>query len=148
MVALPRYLKESDKMNLKWNVYRENWNSQKIETFNIFDHSRFYESVKKALEKFDNKEEFSEEIRKDLLWCYWSKCEWETVITSFPPRIAKDEIDRLNAEFKVDTERYGREPKSVYVSPEVSRKVDIYEQVRLNWDVFVDYVWSHKMSKR
>ncbi len=135
-------------MKLEWNVYVEDWNAKKIRTFNIFNHSRFCEDVKKALKKFDNKEEFAEEVRKSLAWCYWSKCEYETVITSFPPRIAKEELDRLNNEFKNDTNKYGHEPHSVWVSPVIGKKVDIYEQVRLNWNIFVDYVWSHKRSKK
>lgn len=134
-------------MKLEWNVFREDWNSKKIETFNIFNHSRFYEDVKKHLKKCENKEKFAEELRKSLAWCYWSKCEWETVITSFPVRITKEEIGRLNKEFKADTERYGHEPYSIWISPTVGKKVDIYEQVRLNWGVFVDYVWSHKRNK-
>ena len=135
-------------MKLEWNVFVEDWNRKEIKTFNIFQHGRFYEDVKKALKKIDNKEEFAEELRKSLAWCYWSKCEWETVITSFPARITKEELDRLNEEFKSDTEKYGHEPYSLWISPTVGKKVDIYEQVRLNWDIFVDYIWSHKKEKK
>ena len=134
-------------MKLEWNVFKENWNSKEIDTFNVFNHSRFYEDVKKHLKKCENKEEFAEELRKSLAWCYWSKCEYETVITSFPTRIDKEELNRLNEEFKKDAERYGHEPHTMWLSPVVGKKVDIYEQVRLNWDIFVDYVWSQKRSK-
>ena len=133
---------------MEWNVFVEDWNRKEIKTFNIFQHGRFLEDVKKALKKLDNKEEFAEEIKKSLAWCYWSKCEWETVITSFPARITKEELHRLNKEFKSDTEKYGHEPHSMYISQTVRKKVDVYEQVRLNWGIFIDYLWSHKKEKK
>ena len=135
-------------MKLEWNVFIEDWNGKKIKTFNIFDHSKFYKDVKKYLKKCEDKEEFAEEIRKSLAWCYWSKCEWETVITSFPARITKDELNRLNTEFKCDTEKYGREPYSMWISPTIGKKVDVYSQVMLNENIFIDYLWSHKRSKK
>ena len=122
----------------------EDFNCREIKVFNIFNHAKFNEDVKKALKKFDNKEEFSEEVRKSLAWCYWSKCEWETIITSFPARITKEELDRLNEEFKNDTEKYGREPCSMWISPTVGRKVDIYDQIMLNFQHFINYIWSNK----
>lgn len=134
-------------MKLEWNVYIEDFNSREIKVFNIFNHAKFNEDVKKALKKFDNKEDFSEEVRKSLVWCYWSKCEWETVITSFPTRITKEELDRLNKEFKNSTEAYGHEPYCLWMSPSVHKKIDVYEQVMLNWNVFIDYVWSCKNNK-
>ena len=140
--------KEVDRLKLEWNVFVEDWNRNEIKTFNIFKHGRFLEDVKKSLKKFDNKEDFAEELRKDLAYYYWGKCEWETIITSFPTRITKEELDRLNKEFKKDSERYEHEPYSMWISPTVYKKVDVYEQIRLNWDIFVGYVWSHKRSKK
>lgn len=133
---------------MEWFVYVEDWNSKEIKPFNIFQHGRFLEDVKKTLKKFGSKEEFAEEIKKSLAYYYWSKCEWETIITSLPTRITKEELDRLNEEFKSDTEKYGHEPYSMYILPTVRKKVDVYEQVRLNWGIFIDYLWSHKKEKK
>ena len=27
---------------------------------------------------------------------------------------------------------------------EVAEKVDIYDQVLLNWDIFIEYLWNHR----
>lgn len=135
-------------MNLEWYVYREDWNNKKIETFNIFNNSRFCEDVKMALKKFDNKEDFAEEVKKSLMWCYWCKSEHEIVITTWAPHITMSELDRLNTEREKTLKEYNREPYRLYINPEVGEKVDIYSQVRLNWSVFVDYVWSHKNNYR
>lgn len=131
-------------MKLEWFVYRENWNNKKIEVFNIFDHSRFYEDVKMALKKFDNKEDFIEEVKKSLIWCYWCKSEYETVITTWTPHITMLELDRLNTEREKALKEYNREPYRLYINPEIGEKVDIYSQVMLNKDVFFEYLWSHK----
>lgn len=135
-------------MKLEWFVYRENWNSRKIEMFNIFDHSRFYNDVKKALKKFDNKEEFAKEVKKSLTLCYWCKSEYEIVITTWSPYITMSELDRLNKEREKTLSQYDREPHRLHINPEVGEKVDIFSQVAMNYNVFIDYLWSHKRSKK
>ena len=135
-------------MKLEWNVYREDWSKKKIEVFNIFNHSRFYEDVKKALKNFDNKEEFVEEVQKSLMWCYWCKSEYEVVITTWAPHITMSELDRLNTEREKTLKEYNREPYRLYVNPEIGEKVDIYSQVMLNKDAFFNYLWSHKGGQK
>ena len=125
----------------------ESFNKKSIEKFNIFDHGRFFEDVKKALKENQNKEEFAKEIRKCLIYYFWSKCEYEVVITSWVPRITKDELDRLNEDFKKSVDN-GYEPYSLCVSPEVRKKIDIYDQVMLNFDKFVDYIWSFRSKSK
>lgn len=134
-------------MKLEWNVYTHDFNSREIKTFNIFNHGRFLEDVKKDLKKYNTKEEFAERLRGRLFYYYGSKCEWEVVITSWVPHITMSELDRINAEREESKKKYDRDPYSLYVNLDVGAKVDVYEQARLNWDVFVDYVWSHKKSK-
>ena len=131
-------------MKLEYYVYYHNFNGRSIEKFNIFDHGRFLEDVKKDLKKYADKEEFSERLQGHLFYYYGSKCEWEVVITSWVPHITISELNRLNEEREKTLKEYNREPYSLYVNPDVGEKQDVYEQVMLNWDLFVDYVWSHK----
>ena len=81
---------------------------------------------------------FNEEVRRSLLYYYWSKCEWEVVITSWPPYVKKEEIDRLNKEM-MDNPNHYRES----VNLDVGEKIDVYSQVMANWDIFIDYVWNN-----
>lgn len=133
-------------MKLEWNVYVEDINKKEIKIFNIFDHGRFLEDVKKDLKKYEIKEEFADRLRGHLFYYYGSKAEWEVVITSWVPHITMSELDRLNEEREENKKKYGRDPYSLYVNPDIGRKIDVYEQVRLNWCLFVDYVWSRKRS--
>lgn len=99
--------------NMVWNVYYHNFNQNKIEIYNIFDHDGFNKVVKEILCKHQTKEEFAGELLMELSYCYWSRAEWETVIK---PWCGGGDYEGI--------------------------KIDVYQQVMLNWDLFVDYVWS------
>lgn len=106
---------------LEWNVYIGNFQNS-ADKYNIFNHWRFFEDCQRNYKKNkDDKDVFLKQLRRDLMYYFWSKTEWEVVITHWPPH--RDDEERFNKE---------------------SIKVDVFDQVRLNWDVFCDYVWSHK----
>lgn len=115
---------------------------QGLRVFNIFDHYSFMESVRKLLKKPMSKEEFSELLRREVLYYYWSKAEWELVITNTQPHIDSKELNRLITDCYL--KRTVAEPPLLFSHVNLSdaEKIDVYEQVRLNWDEFVDYVWS------
>ena len=129
---------------MKWIVYYYNCNAKKIETYNIFEHGGFREYVKKAAIKYKNKEEFAEQLKRELFYYFGSKCEWEIIITSWTTHITMNELDRLNTEREKTIKENGREPYSLYVNPEIGEKIDVRDQVINNWDVFVDYVWNNR----
>lgn len=135
-------------MNLKWNVFRYDINKNEIVTFNIFDHWRFEEDVQKSLKKFKDKDEFAEQLRRDLRYYFWSKCEYEVIISSFPVYITMNELDRLNSERVEHKEKWGKDYFRISVCPDAGSKIDIYEQVMNNWDIFLDYVWNSKKRRK
>lgn len=131
-------------MKLEWNVYREDFNNKEIKVFNIFNHGRFDEDVKKDLKECKTKEEFSENLKKNLRYYYWSKAEWEVVITSWTPHIDEKELHRLNEDYETHYKKYGKYPYNIHVEPNVFEKIDVYSQVMLNYNVFLDYLWNTK----
>ena len=106
------------KYELKWNVFYHDINKQKITTLNIFNHWKFAEDVQKSLKKFKDKDEFAEELRRDLFYYFGSKCEYEVVVKPWAGGRGHEDI-----------------------------KVDIYTQVMNNFEVFVDYVWNSKIHR-
>ena len=101
---------------LVWNVWVLNFNERRIETHNVFDHGGFLKDCKKAAAKFaKDPDGFAEEVRRSLMYWYWSKCEWELILSSWPP-----------------SERV----------PEI--KVDVYAQVMINKDVFFPWLWERR----
>lgn len=127
-----------------WNVYYRDMHTRQIKVWNIFNHSSFREEVINLKKKKLPKEEFSKRLERKVLHYFWSKFEYEAVITSFPPYIDKKELDRLNSEYENFNTTYGHYPLTIDVCPETYEKIDIYQQVHLNWNVFVNYVWRAK----
>ena len=136
-----------DVKDLKWVVYCHSFNNKEIKTFNIFEHSRLCEEIEKHFKKYKNKDEFAEHLKHSLMYYYWSKCEWETVITEWVPHITIEELNRLNAEREKTLKEYNREPYSLYVNPKVAIKIDVYDQIMNNWEIFLDYVWNSKIHR-
>lgn len=97
--------------SMTWNVYYHNFNQNKIEIYNIFDHGGFNKGVKEILNKCKTKEELAEELRMELNYYFWSRAEWEAAIKPWCG---------------------GGDYRGI--------RIDVCDQVMLNFDVFVDYV--------
>lgn len=127
-----------------WNVYCEDFNRNTIIKYNIFDHSGFAQDVKNMLESDVPKNEFTEQLNRSLRYWFCGKTEYEAVISSWPTYIDKAELDRLNTEYEEYNNKRGRYPYKINVAPDVSEKVSVYDQVMMNWEQFIEYVWSDK----
>ena len=106
--------------DMHWFVIVEDFNGRRIEEYDIFEHSEFMNDVRKAYRKHRTDfDAFAEKVRGSLFYYFRSKCEWEVIVSSWPAS------DRVPA-----------------------RKVDVYQQVMLNWDVFIRYVWHQAHARR
>ena len=124
--------------NMIWNVYKHDINDSEIKTYNVFKHHSFREGVEKLLKENLTHDEFSEKLNCIAQYYFWSKAEYEIVITSWVPHIDNDELDRINKK------REEHQGYRYYVNLDVGAKVDFYDQLHLNWDRFVEYVLSFK----
>lgn len=115
-----RKLNYTSNKNLTWNVYVYNFNNRGIETRNILGNGSVI--IRDVLEKakseykenVPNYDKFKEEVRNIVMYYYWAKCEWEVIISAWPPNEnAKEE------------------------------KVDVYSQVMLNFDIFYNYIYTN-----
>ncbi len=98
----------------EWYVFYENINYRRIEKYNVFDHAGFMKDCNNALVKYKNDfPKFEDSVRHSLMYHFWSKCEWEIILSAFPPSEKVRE-----------------------------KKIDVYEQVMLNWDKFIGYLWE------
>lgn len=103
---------------MEWYVYIENINRKCIEKYNIFEHYSFLEDIKKAYKEADgNFQLFENKVKSSLTYYFWSKCEWEIILSDWPP----------------SPEKFGFKKE----------KVDVYSQVMLNWNIFINYVWDN-----
>ena len=107
----------SDNSELKWFVFVEDINKKRIKVYNIFEHKDFMEDCDDAWKDYKNEHhdfsKFQKDIDSVLMYYFWCKCEWEMVLSNFPP---SDSFQK--------------------------KKIDVYQQVKINWDKFIDYLFS------
>jgi len=131
-----------------WNVYDYSHNDNEMRVFNVFNHSSFNHNVEKILKQDTTKEEFSELLRRQVQYYYWSKAEWECVITDLNPHIAQRDLERILNECYLKKTNADRLCRYTHVNLSDAEKIDVYDQLRLNWEEFVEYVWSFKKKPR
>ena len=112
---------------MKWNVIVEDLNRRCFVTYNIFDHGRFADDCADDLKEAersqnpsDAKDLFFDRVRRNLAYYFQHKAEWEIMIYPLIP--------------------------SKYYS--LSKKMDVYSQVMMNEDLFLNYVWEHRGELR
>lgn len=120
---------------LTWNAYIEDRNANTIKVFNVFNSFRFISGVIEANNKYKNDFEFLKKVRSSLMYAFWSKAEYEVIITSWPPHIEKEEFERLTKE----DIRY-----RTWVNLSMGEKIDVYNQVMINWEAFKLYLLTNR----
>jgi len=128
--------------NLIWNVFIEDPNKKQIVTYNVLNKTIVEEIINRTL-GVNDKDQFAEEVKHIIMYYYWSRSEWEVVIVDWPPHITNEELNKLNLEQEKYYQQYGKYAYSNTFSPTVGKKVDVYDQVNLNWNIFIDYLWNN-----
>lgn len=113
-MLLNKYKKGSKKfLNLlEWNVILYDWNLKSIVKYNIFEHALISKELSILYKECNTKEIFAEKLKQLFKYCFKSKCEYEFIISSWPPSNVDDGV-----------------------------KIDVYEQLMYNFDKIVDYLW-------
>ena len=105
---------------IEWYALYYNINSRKLESINIISR-KLIEDVYKQIKsgKITNKSNLREYLRKEFMYRYWSRSEYEILVTDWPP--VTKEID-----------------KESWVSEKSLTKIDIYDQIKDNLDNITD----------
>lgn len=136
----------------EWKVYYFDFNRNRIGPYDLFRHGKFPEYIQKHQKQCKSKEEFSDKVKSELMYYYWSKCEWEVIITKEENRIiltpwigSRGEVslnvtDDESFEWAAFYEKVARSR----VVRDGSIKIDVYDQVMFKFVEFVDYCWEHR----
>lgn len=128
---------------LSWKVIWDDINKHEIGTYDLFK-SGYWERVARELKQtFPNRKEWENRFRTKLMSQYWCRSEYEVIVASWPPSIEIAELERLNSEVRRYEENYEHKPYRVTPHIEKAEKIDIYSQLEMNWDIFIDYVWRN-----
>lgn len=124
---------------LEYYVYTYDTNKGDFEKFNIFNSSKFYRGltdIKAKMKKEDiTFEMFNEELLHSVRYSFWGKCEYEILLVDLFCVIDRNEIERIK-QTKDNMVRTS-------INPASSKKIDVAEQLLLNWDIFAKYVWEN-----
>lgn len=99
-------------------------------------------AVEKIIAQKYDKTRFLEELDREADYCFRTQIEWETFFTTWPPYIGAEEINRIIKEFYLNREQGVPLPERTEVNLETKHRIDVYAQLRANWERFSDYVWK------
>ena len=125
---------------LSWKVLMEDFNKREIIEYDIFKSGHWERTASMLKHDIPDRKKWEEAFRIKLMSQFWARSEYEVIVTSWPPYIKTEEMDKLQKEVEDREKTWGIKPIKVNVNPTVARKIDIYEQLRMNWDNFIDYV--------
>lgn len=114
------------KKKLEWNVmnYEHSWSKGEVrepEAFNVFSTISFSKNFYE-LRKIEDRKEFEEKLERAVMYTYWGRCEYEMMTLPWP---CPDQPADITNEAK---------------------KIDVYQQIKLNWDRFADYCWENRKN--
>lgn len=97
---------------MEWYVYIYDINSRTMRKHNVLAGRE--ETIRRYKKESKSIEEFSKLLRSEMMAYYWSRCEWEILISNWCGGDRSEE-----------------------------KKIDVFDQLQLNWDVFVWYCWNN-----
>ena len=97
---------------MEWKVILFDYNSKSLKEYNIFKHPGFKKDFIDMCHIDIDDNDFEDRLRGILQYYFWAKCEYEVFVSEWPPSL-EDKIPSV--------------------------KIDIYYQIMLNWDKFLDY---------
>ena len=145
--------------DLKWVVHYYNFNANKIEEYNVLGGKYFLEEIKKIMKKYKdkNRDEFSEALKREMMYHFWSRCEWELIIEITednriflipwagcrePDKVKIDVTDDKSFDWRGFAEKHIRQ--QVY---KTKAKIDVFDQLDYRWEEFIDYVLNSKIYR-
>lgn len=134
-----------------WNVYYHNFNRNQLEPYDLLGHGGFSKYASEYKKKYKSVEEFADKLKSELMYHFWSKCEWEVILTKENDRIIMRPWVGRRGETSLDVTDmedfdwvgfYDKVAKK-YIARDGSIKIDVYDQVMFRFREFIDYCWTH-----
>ena len=138
-------------MSLKWEVTCYDMTTKRVKAYNIFRHREAY--IKKLKSKCKDKDEFSEGLKRDLKWQYWSRTEYELILSlTDEGRVivrpwcgsSDEEVDVTD---RADFDWFSFASKYMGIKGHNNVvKIDIWDQLEFKFNEFVDYAWNYALN--
>lgn len=138
---------------LSWLAVYYDCNADKIKYYDIFKYRE--DDIKKLKKKCATKEAFAEKMRRELMYYFWSRAEWEMIIEIddngrvwlSPWCGCRDtEKAKIDVSDRIDFDWRGLARK--HIGKQIYKnkaKIDVWDQVESRFDELVDYVWYTRL---
>lgn len=146
--------KESNKLSWKCKLF--DCNRQSIIDYDVLKYRE--EQIKKMKKKAATKEEFSEMLRREFQWQYWSRCEYEVIVEIdennriwLKPWVGCYDIDKTKIDISDDISFDWRGFAEAHIGKQVyknSAKIDVFDQLTYKdqFEKLVDYLWYTRLK--
>lgn len=143
---------------MTWLVKYFDCNSQKIKDYDVLKYRE--DQIKKLKKKCATKEEFAEKLRREFQSAYWSRAEYELIISVdknnhiwLEPWCGCRNPEDVEIDVTDDTTFDWKGFAVEHISKQIYKneaKIDIWDQISYQLDYFVDYCWNyhHKYQRR
>ena len=137
---------------LKWIVLYHDINANAIKEYDVL--ASYNDKIKKMKKKCASKAEFEEWIRREMIWRYWSKCEWELIVATangrviLRPWIGSKNPDEASIDVTDRDDFNWQKFADVHIGRQIfgdKAKIDVYDQLQWRWQEFVDYCWYTRL---
>ena len=135
---------------MKWTVKHYDYNIPAITDYDLFPY--FEEFLLKLKKQKLTREEFAKEIKSELMYHYWSKCEYEIFIEKendgriyLLPHCGGKEKDVAFLDVTDDTSFDWKGFAEMHIKMQIygnKAKIDIWNQIEYRFDKFIEYCWD------
>ena len=135
---------------MKWTVKHYDYNIPAITDYDLFPY--FEEFLLKLKKQKLTRGEFAKEIKSELMYHYWSKCEYEIFIEKendgriyLLPHCGGREKDVAFLDVTDDTSFDWKGFAEMHIKMQIygnKAKIDIWNQIEYRFDEFIEYCWD------
>lgn len=141
---------------LSWKVKNFDVNKQVIEDYDILKYRE--DEIKKLKKKCETKEKFAEQLRRECMYRFWSKCEWELIIEVddnnriwLNPWCGCREPEKVRIDVTNDISFDWKGFATEHINKQIFKneaKIDVYDQLIYGdqFEKLVDYLWYTKLK--
>ena len=140
---------------MKLIVKRYNMNSRKIEDLDVLFHR--IEDIKRFKKKSLNKAEFSDVLKTEFMWRFWSRAEWELIVSKtedghviLSPWCGCSDPDSAAIDVTGDTSFDWSGFADEHINQQIFKnkaKIDVYDQIMYGdrFSNLVDELWYTRL---
>ena len=136
---------------LTWKVKNYLCSSDKIWDYDVLEYRE--NRIKKLKKKCATKEEFAKEMRSEMMYQYWSRCEYEVIIEIdddnriwLTPWVGCRDPENVKIDVTNDETFDWRGFAEKHIGKQIYKnkaKIDVWDQIEYRFDEFIDYIWNY-----